>query len=152
MISIGHIAHATASDGPVVAVIIPVAYLCRRAPPGRAPHNAQPRGVPGQVLRPEIAARVAERDNRLGLWSTAFKAIATPFVTGAAGRRHVVCLIRAARRWGEPRGEGEAHALPACLGVAILTAATRAFAHQTSRCRGHRHDGLTGCGHRVQDD
>ena len=59
MISIGHIAQANAYDSPIVTVIIQFEHLYRRTPKGRAPHNEQPCGGPGKVLRPQIAARVA---------------------------------------------------------------------------------------------
>jgi len=48
--------------------------------------------------------------------------------------------------------DGEAHELPAFVGMAILTVAMRAFAHDTPRGWGHRHVSLTGIVRRVPGD
>jgi hypothetical protein len=135
-----------------MTVIIEVEQLDRRTSCSCSSHNAQPCNVPGKVLRPLIAARVEERDDRLCLWIAAFKAIATPFITVATRQRQVVGVIRAARRLGLHVVNGEAHELPAFVGMTILTAALRPLAHDPPRCWGHCHAGLTGGARCGRDD
>jgi len=133
MVAICPITLSNAHDGPSVAVIIQVKQRDRRASRRRSPHNAQTVGVPGKVIRPPLAARIEQWDDLVRLWIASFDAIAPTFVTVAAGQGQVIVLIRAPSRLGPYMVDGKANELPAFIGMAILTAAMRAFAHDTPR-------------------
>jgi hypothetical protein len=152
MISICHITLANAHNGPFVAVIIQVEHLGRRSSSGRLPHNPKTCGVPDKVLRPPIAAWIEEWNDLLRLWITACQVIPTTFVAVAAGQGQVVGVIRAPSRLGQHMVDGEAHELPAFIGMAILTAALRSLVHNTPRSRGNGHAGLNGCARCVSGD
>jgi hypothetical protein len=58
MVAICQITLSNAHDGPGMAVIIQVKQRDRRTSHRRLPYNAQTVCVPGEVIRPPLAARI----------------------------------------------------------------------------------------------